>query len=102
MTEAPLWPAIWKINGNCLRAAMGFGFGWVFLEWSTAPGFELAALFAGLFALGGALCAVRAVIGTIKLILRQRRWARYGAQGAAPKADRLAREADLRAKGLIR
>lgn len=97
----PTWKSILKINGEFLRAAAGFGGAWVF--WQLAgPGFELFRIFAVLFAIAGAKRLILGLYGAVKLILRTRKWARYQAQGVAPKADPMASRDDLRKRGLIK
>ncbi|MEM9098688.1 MAG: hypothetical protein AAGC79_09200 [Pseudomonadota bacterium] len=102
MSDISAWTNIWKINGNALRAAFGFAGGWLFWQGGQIEGLELFLFFAALFALGGAIRAVHALIGTIRLILGARKWARYRRQGVTPKADRLAIEDDLKRRGLIK
>lgn len=96
------WTTIWKINAASLRAtasgAIAYGLWWVSLH----PGHSIAVFFAVLFAIVGVKHAGIALIELIKWILRTWRWAKYRAQGSPPKADRIASEADLKARGLIR
>lgn len=99
--QAPAWSAWGKIGGNAFRAAFGFGGAWLF--WKLAgPGFEMVYAFAAIFAVGGSIRAVLALGWTVRLVLSRRSYARFRSQGAKPKADHLAGEADLRKKGLLR
>ena len=96
------WGAIWKINAACLRAAAGFGFAWVFWQGALLPGWELFLYLAVVFGIVGVKHSGIALIEIVRWIWRMRKWARYRRQGSAPKADRIASEADLRARGLMR
>ena len=101
MTGSSPWPETWKIVVDFLRASLGFGLAW--LLWQMAvSGFELFKLFAIVCAVAGAKRAIVGLVGLVRLILDQRRKARFRAQGATPKADKLASDADLKRRGLIR
>ena len=91
----------WQINLDLVRACAGFGLAWVFwqmhrLEFCMLEFIAVACALAGVKRLGMAL------FGVGKLILGRRKVGAYRKRGAAPKADALAREEDLRAKGLIK
>lgn len=90
-----------KFSGLCLRATFGFAGAWLFWR-MAAPGFEAFALFAVIWALGGAICACQALFHLCKMLLRLRKMAAFKKKGADPKADPMAKDADLRAKGLTR
>ncbi|MEM9061753.1 MAG: hypothetical protein AAGD13_14930 [Pseudomonadota bacterium] len=102
MSEANGTSAIWKFNAACLRAAAAGGLGWLFWQASKSPDWELFIFFAAIFALAAVKQAIIALIALVRLILRQRKWARYHRQGTAPKADRMAGEADLKRRGILR
>lgn len=102
VTDPSGWKPVWKINGAFLRAAAGFGLAWLFWQAAQLPGFELVLYLAAVFVIVGVKHAGVALIELIKWIWRIRRWAKYRRQGSAPKADRIASEADLRARGLIK
>ena len=95
------WKAIWTINAAFLRSGASFALAWGTWAVRTHPGYEIFAFIAAIFALVGVKHAVIALVGVVRLILSQRRMARYRAQGATPKADRMASAADLRARGLL-
>lgn len=92
---------IGKFSGLCLRATFGFGGGWLFWQMAV-PGYELIALFAFAWAVGGAICAAQALYHLVKMILRLRKMAAFKRKGVDPKADPIASGADLKAKGLTR
>lgn len=101
MSDQPTLADIGRINSACLRAAFGFAGAWLF--WRLAvPGFEAFLLFSAIWGFGGLLCAGKACIEIAKLLLRMRRWSRFKRQGVDPKADPIAHEQELRAKGLIK
>ncbi|MEO0624685.1 MAG: hypothetical protein AAFU49_12935 [Pseudomonadota bacterium] len=103
MTDAPSgWTTVWKINAACLRVTASGVLAWLFWQGGTEPGFEGLLFVAAIFALVAVKHAGIALIETVRLVLRARKWARFQAKGAKPKADRMAAEADLKARGLIR
>ncbi|MEM7663967.1 MAG: hypothetical protein AAF292_17120 [Pseudomonadota bacterium] len=102
MTESSGGNAVWKFNAACLRAAAAGALGWLFWHASMLPGWELFIFFAAIFALAAVKQAIIALIAFVRLILRQRKWAQYRRQGTAPKADRMAGEADLKRRGILR
>ncbi|MEM1150491.1 MAG: hypothetical protein AAGI03_08020 [Pseudomonadota bacterium] len=102
MTEHSTWPAIWKIIAAVLRAAVAGVLAWLFWEVSKTPDWQLFVFLAAAFAVGAVKQAITALVFLIRLILRQRKWARFRRQGTAPKADQLAMEADLKRRGLIK
>ena len=102
MADKSGWALVWKINGDFLSAALGLGLGYGFWRLCLSSGFELYGYIAVMFAIVGAFRAATALAGMAKLIFSLRKWARYEKRGAAPKADRLAGEAELRRKGLLK
>ncbi|MEM7399827.1 MAG: hypothetical protein AAF354_12930 [Pseudomonadota bacterium] len=100
MSDVPTLANILKISGLCLRACFGFAGAWIF--WRMAvPGFEAFALFAVIWAIGGAICAGKALVELIRMLLRMRKMNAFARKGSDPKADPVAKTDDLRAKGLI-
>ena len=102
MPEQSSTSPVWKINASFLRATAGAGLAWGAWEISATPGFEITAYMAVVFGVVAVKHAVIAMVGVIKLILRQRKWAKYQRQGAAPKADGMADVEDLKRRGLIK
>ena len=96
------WATFWKVNLAALRAVASGAIAWWFWRFSDANGLSLLIFAAALFAIIAVKHAVIALVAVIRMIMRQRKWARYRQQGTNPKADRMASEEDLRAKGLIR
>ncbi len=89
-----------EINIAFLRAAFGFGLAWV--SWQLyAPEAFLFGLIAAAAAIGATKRLIEGLWKTWRLMARERKLARYRRQGGAPKADTLADEDDLRARGLI-
>ncbi len=102
MSEKSGWARVWKINGDFLRAALGLGLGYGFWLLRVSEGFELYGYIAVMFAVVGAFRATTGLAGAFKLISGQTRWSNYRRKGVAPKADRLAGEAELRTNGLLK
>jgi len=100
MSERVTLKAILKINADCLRAALFGALAWGFWQLHSEGDF-IFGVFAALFAFGFVKAVVVAIYGIGKLILKQRAQTQYRAQGAKPKADSLARESDLRQRGLL-
>lgn len=99
--ETSSWKAFVEINVNFLRAALGFGLAWG--AWQLyAPTTWIFGLIAVVSALAGAMVFMKAVFGITKLILAQRKLASFRSKGAAPKADQLAQNKELRKQGLIK
>lgn len=96
------WKAVWQVNAAFLRAAAGLALAWITWRAGGHPGYDIFTLFAAIFAVVGLKHAVIAIAGLARLIWSRRKWARYRAQGADPKADRLADDADLKRRGLFR
>ncbi|MEO0683350.1 MAG: hypothetical protein AAF192_23440 [Pseudomonadota bacterium] len=102
MTEATGWSLVWKANAAFLRAGACVGLGWAFWRLSLEPGYALAILITAMFAIAFVKHAVVALAAVVRLLLRQTAWSRYRRQAGAPKADKMAGDADLRRQGLIR
>lgn len=88
------WPAIIKVNLRFVGGALAVGYGWLAWQMTSKEwwGFGLIAVLAGL---GGASVLMGASYEAIQLILRQRRWKRFEASGARPRADPMANDDDL-------
>lgn len=99
---AGFWGTFSKVNVASLRAMASGAFAWWLWRCSDVSGLSLLIFAAALFAIIAVKHAVIALAAVVRLILRQRKWARYRRQGTDPKADRMASEEDLRSKGLIR
>ena len=102
MADKTGWALVWKINGDFLRATLSLGIAYGFWLLQTSQGFELYGYAAAICAVIGAFRLATGIVGAIKLVLSLRKWARYGKQGATPKADRLAGRTELRRKGLVK
>ncbi|WP_130406986.1 hypothetical protein [Thalassococcus sp. S3] len=92
---------ILAINLDLLRASAGFGLGWVCWQ-AASPEFWLLSFAAVVCTIAGVKRFGHAIVGLIKWINGQRKLKRFEAQGASPKADRMASEAELRQRGLIK
>jgi len=101
MVDRPAWGAVLQINRTFLSASFSAGIAWLFAR-IGAPGWTGWDIVAILFGYGALKGTVRALLGIFWLIQRDLTWSRYRARGAAPKADQLANDADLKAKGLIK
>lgn len=98
---APGWKAVGQVSASFLRASAGLALAWGFWEASASKGFEL---FAYIAAVGAIVFIKQAAIGLVQLvqlIISQRKWAGYRRQGATPKADHMAGDAELRKRGLM-
>ncbi|MEP1520924.1 hypothetical protein [Ascidiaceihabitans sp.] len=94
------WKPVWEINLNFLRASVGFSLGW--LMWQAySPEWFYFGFVSVLCWIGGAKRLIQALWGLMRLLLRKRKLSRYRRQGTTPKADKLAQENDLRARGII-
>ncbi|QIK41042.1 hypothetical protein [Pontivivens nitratireducens] len=101
MIGKPNSSPVWTVNAHFLRSCLGFGVAWIF--WEKAPSEPSPLHFiAGVFALAGAISALKGTWHAFKYIRALRKWAKFKAQGVAPKADKLASKNDLRTKGLIK
>lgn len=101
MSEAPGSGIILKINGALLRASLGLGLGcWL---WRLTAPVDFALRFvAVVLMIGGTRQLTIGLWHLVRHLWAQRRMARYRRQGGTPKADRMASEDDLRAKGLLK
>lgn len=95
------WKVILRINLHFLAASLGFALAWAIWD-LTATGLEILRVGAVIFAFIGLKQTCLGLIGILKVIADRRKWRRYRAQGVSPKADQMANEAVLRARGLIR
>ena len=102
MSDKTGWALVWKINGDFLRAALGLGLGYGFWLLRVSEGFELFGYVAVMFAVVGAFRAATGLAGAFKLIFSLSNWSNFRKKGAAPKADRLAGEAELQKSGLFK
>ena len=101
MSEDITWTHIGKFSGLCLKSSFGFAGAWLF--WRMAvPGFEMFALFAAIWAVGGAICFAKALYQLGKIVLRSRKMSAFKRKGTDPKADPVVNGADLRREGLTR
>lgn len=91
-----------RVNGDFLRATASGTLAWVFWQGHDVPGFEILVFCAVIFAMVAIWRTGAALYGIVRLILGHTRRGRYKAQGAKPKADGMAQEADLKRRGLIR
>lgn len=91
----------WAINLDLARACAGFGLAWVFWQMHS-PAFWMFGFIAVACALAGVKRLGMALFGIGKLILGRRKVGAYRKQGAVPKADALASEAELKLQGLIK
>lgn len=96
------WPTFLKFSAACLRATASGALAWLFWQAGALPGFEACLFLAAIFGLVAVKHTIIAVIEIVRLIRRDLNWARFRRQGAAPKADRMASDAELRKRGLIR
>lgn len=92
---------IFEINTTFLRGALGLGLGWG--AWQIAsPELWLFGWVAIVAAAAGTIKVAQGLFGVVKLIRGQRKLAKYERKGVAPKADAMAQERELRARGLIK
>ena len=93
--------AILRINIRFIAAFMALGYGW--LCWQLASpemwGLGIAAVICGI---GGALHLIATVWQMVALIVRDRKVRDFAARGGKTRADRMAREEDLKSRGMIR
>ncbi len=101
MSDKPSFKVIFKINGLFLRALISAGVAWLFWQGYRSGSFVMGG-FAGMFAATGGFLLLKALFELFTLSLRITHWGRFKRKGAAPKADPVARQEELRAKGLIR
>jgi hypothetical protein len=95
------WQPVLEINSNLLRAALGFGLGW--LAWQLhSPDFFYFGFVAAMCVVGGVIRLVKGLWGILCLIKRQRKLSGYRRKGTTPKADRVAGDDDLRKAGLLK
>ncbi len=101
MSDKPSWKTIGKVNGAFIKAMVALGAGWLF--WRMAvPGFDLFGAYGAIFAIGGVALFCAATYQLIRTITKSLTWGRFKAKGKDPKADPMASETDLDAKGLTR
>ncbi|MEM7427867.1 MAG: hypothetical protein AAF441_17370 [Pseudomonadota bacterium] len=101
MSEQSQWAPSLRIAVHLLLAGVAFGVGWWL--WSISDReWWMFGIYGAIFALGGAIRLGQAFLEVINILIRRRRMAKYGSQGAAPKADRMAGEDDLRDRGLLK
>ena len=97
----PGFTAWLEVLDHVWRVCLGIALTW--LCWSfAAPGIELYGLFAILCAIGTAIRGWQCLWSLGKLLIQRRKWARFEAQGVAPKADPMAGTQQLRDRGLLK
>ncbi|WP_299867695.1 hypothetical protein [uncultured Roseobacter sp.] len=101
MSEPSKLPSKAVFNLLCLKACIGFGGSWLFWQMAV-PGFEMFLYIAGCWALGGAICTVKALWQLSRIIRNDRIKAALKAQGVDPKADPTATLEILRREGLLK
>lgn len=101
MTEDIGWKPIFEFSDHMLRALAGFGLGWLLWQ-MNGPDWPFFIFFAGCCAVGGAIRLLKALLVLVRLLGRARELGSFRKKGKAPKADRLATEAELKAQGLFR
>ena len=90
-----------RIAVHLLLSAVAFGGGWWL--WSISDrDWWMFGIYGAIFALGGAIRLGQALLEFVNVLIRRRQRAKYGSQGAAPKADSMAGEDDLRERGLLK
>lgn len=101
MSDSSAWAQVGKINGRFLRATFCGGFAWACWQGFEA-GSVLLGCFAVMFACGALWHGGMAVFQSIKVIVGSFKWRKFKRSGAKPKADAIATEAELRARGLMK
>lgn len=88
-------------NVECLRASASFALAWGCWQ-AHGPQTMIFGFMAVIFAAVGVKRMWFALAALVRLIKSRRKIERFKASGAAPKADRMAGDDDLRARGLIK
>lgn len=97
----PALKAILRVNLRIVTALLVLGYGWLCWQ-GTSPqmwGLGLTAILCGI---GGALHLAGAVVQAVRLLLQAGKVRRFAAQGGQTRGDRMARDADLKSRGMIR
>lgn len=101
MTQDATLPLTAQVFDHLWRAALGFAMAYAFW-WFANPTWWMFYLYAGICAVGGGIRFAKCLFVCLQLIYHRRTLANYQAQGATPKADKIAREEDLKRGGLLR
>lgn len=89
------------INLRFIHSAIMIGYGWICWQWASPEWWGLG-LMAILALAGGIIHFIATVNQIVAMIGRDRKVDAYKEQGGIARADRLAKEGDLRRRGLIR
>ena len=101
MTNDIGWKPVIEFGDHMVRASAGFGLGWLFWE-MNGPDWPFFIFFAVCCAVGGLIRLWMAFRVLLRLLGRARKLGSFRKKGKTPKADRLATEAELKARGLFR
>jgi hypothetical protein len=97
----PGFRAILRINMLFLTSIGVLGYAWMFWQWASPVNWG-AGLIATVGAMAGASLLIRAIGEVIGLVLHGRKLRRYKAQGGTTRGDPIARESDLKKRGMTR
>jgi len=101
MTDDIGWKPVLEFSDHMVRASAGFGLGWLLWQ-MNGPVWPFFIYVAVCCALGGVVRLLKALGVLMRLFVRAIKLGGYRKKGNAPKADRLATEAELKARGLFR
>lgn len=101
MTDDIGWKPVIEFCDHMVRASAGFGLGWLLWE-MNGPDWPSFIFFAVCCAAGGAVRLLKAFWVLVRLFGRAWKLGGFRKKGKAPKADRQATEAEMRARGLFR
>lgn len=97
----PGFRAIVRINMLFILSIGVLSYAWMFWQWASPVNWG-AGLIAIISGMAGISLLIRAIGEVVSVVLHGRKVRRYQAQGSKTRSDPMARETDLKKRGLIR
>ena len=101
LTREPRLRTIIGINLRLAYASLLLLSGWACWQWTSKAWWGLGIMASLLFA-GATVLVIATIHRTVAMFARQRKIDAFNRQGGTARADRMARERDLRDRGMIR
>lgn len=101
LDREPRLRTIVGVNLRLAYASLLLIFGWACWQWTSKAWWGLG-FTATLLLAGGGLLIIATIHKIVAIVARQRKLDAFNEQGGKARADRLARESELRDRGMIR
>ena len=101
LDREPRLRTIVRINLRFVMATVSIAYGWVCWQW-TSPEWWGLGLVAGLCLFAGAMHIIETIHQIVAIFARERKIDAFARQGSAVRADKMASEAALKKRGIVR